>query len=176
MARGINKADAHKTNELYASGMSISEVSAETGVALSTIRFRLKSAGLLRSRADGVKIAAKKGRLGSGNRGKKRVFTEQWRKNISIARKGNGVGVSKKPNGYMEITMGENKGMGQHRVVMEAHLGRPLLTDEVVHHIDKDRSNNALENLELMSRSEHARHHAVEANETRKRDALGRYL
>lgn len=37
----------------------------------------------------------------------------------------------------------------EHRLVMEAHLGRLLLRREVVHHIDGDSLNNAIENLQL---------------------------
>ena len=37
----------------------------------------------------------------------------------------------------------------EHRLVMARSLGRPLLSHESVHHIDGDRKNNKLSNLQL---------------------------
>lgn len=39
--------------------------------------------------------------------------------------------------------------MLEHRYVMQAFIGRPLAKAETVHHRDGNRSNNAIENLEL---------------------------
>jgi hypothetical protein len=39
----------------------------------------------------------------------------------------------------------------EHRAAMEAHIGRALKPHETVHHIDGNRQNNAIENLELWS-------------------------
>ena len=50
----------------------------------------------------------------------------------------------------------------QHHYVMCESIGRPLLPDECVHHIDRDRTNNKLGNLLLLTHSEHGKLHALE--------------
>lgn len=47
-----------------------------------------------------------------------------------------------------------------HRVVMENHINRLLLPNEVVHHIDGNKFNNDISNLQLMDAKEHVKHHA----------------
>lgn len=42
---------------------------------------------------------------------------------------------------------------------MEQKLGRQLSSDEIVHHEDENKKNNHPDNLELMTRAEHIRHH-----------------
>mgnify|MGYP003609894025 CR=1 FL=1 len=45
---------------------------------------------------------------------------------------------------------------------MAEHLGRPLTKDECVHHKDRNKTNNSLENLQLLTLKEHVRLHAIE--------------
>lgn len=50
----------------------------------------------------------------------------------------------------------------EHRYLMERHLGRKLKSNEIVHHKDGDRFNNAIDNLEIVDRAKHASiHHLV---------------
>jgi hypothetical protein len=54
------------------------------------------------------------------------------------------------PDGYVMVRR-EGRYALEHRVVMEAAVGRPLRDDETVHHLNGDRADNRLENLELRS-------------------------
>lgn len=61
-------------------------------------------------------------------------------------------------NGYRMIYV-DGKRFYEHRYVMEQYLGRKLNRNEHVHHIDGNTINNVIENLELITASEHGRMH-----------------
>lgn len=171
MASGSNAA------ELYKSGMSIPEVSEETGIARSTLRFRFERQGILRSRSDGVRNAGTRGRLGSAMRGKTRVFSPDHCKNISASKRAaaeaTATGTSARSDGYVEYTRGPHKGRSVHVVIMEERLGRGLRLDEVVHHIDGDKHNNSHDNLALCTRAGHTRLHRREEKIARQENRDG---
>jgi len=68
-------------------------------------------------------------------------------------------------NGYTMVqrpkhVQADSKGYVRlHRLLMEEHIGRTLDLCEVVHHINGDKSDNRIENLEVMMKADHVRHH-----------------
>ena len=60
-------------------------------------------------------------------------------------------------HGYYRIG---KAGQHEHRKIFEDYIGRKLKPDEVIHHIDFDKTNNSIENLWLyQSKNEHTRVH-----------------
>ena len=63
--------------------------------------------------------------------------------------------------GYVRIRHGRSYVL-EHRLIVENYLGRNLAPVEVVHHIDGDKINNRIENLQLLkSHKEHVAQHNV---------------
>ncbi len=60
---------------------------------------------------------------------------------------------------YKKLKISRSETRDEHRVIMEQILGRSLGRNEVVHHKNGDRRDNRVENLEVMSLSEHSRNH-----------------
>lgn len=63
--------------------------------------------------------------------------------------------------GYIYIKI-DGKEVGEHVLVAEKKIGRRLEADEVVHHINGDKTDNRPENLQVMTNSEHVKlHHTL---------------
>lgn len=87
-----------------------------------------------------------------------KVYSLKSKKELYFSRSGYGgyytVQLSSKKKGI------KNKHYMVHRLVYEAFV-RPLLPNEEINHVDRDRNNNNLSNLVAMDKTEHRRlHHA----------------
>lgn len=75
----------------------------------------------------------------------------------------NYIGRTSHSHGYIVVS-GNKQVHLEHRVLMQQYLGRPLNADEVVHHINHDKMDNRITNLEVLSRSAHALKHWKEGS------------
>ena len=61
-------------------------------------------------------------------------------------------------NGY-KVLYNNGNPIKEHIFIMEQYLGRKLKENEVVHHINGNKLDNNIDNLQLLSREEHSRLH-----------------
>lgn len=103
-----------------------------------------------RTLSERIKLAYDTGRL--DKRGAK---CSKWKGGRSVDLRGY-VAIYVEPDDPMHIMCrnGRNS-VDEHRLVMARHIGRPLLSYEVVHHKNGVKGDNRIENLELMTASDH---------------------
>ena len=66
--------------------------------------------------------------------------------------------VYQRKDGYFQVSSGINQGKLLHRLIYEENFG-PIPEGFHIHHLDNDKNNNALENLVLISKSNHHKLH-----------------
>ena len=66
-------------------------------------------------------------------------------------------------NGYIQVVSGEYRNKFIHRLIWEKHNGK-IPNRYQIHHIDGNKLNNNISNLQLITPEEHTRHHMRENN------------
>jgi len=56
----------------------------------------------------------------------------------------------------------------EHRIIMEKHLGRKLKKEEIIHHINNNKTDNRIENLMICTRVEHINIHREDSKRKNK--------
>lgn len=137
-------------------GLSQRQIAGLCSVNIANVAYYVKRHGLFSGleRSERTKAALAE-RYPNGRRGE---LAGNWRG-------GRRSTTGNKPGGYIRLYAPDHPAavrgwVYEHRLVMEKKLGRLLTRGELVDHIDRNRSNNAPENLRLQaSRSQHVKDH-----------------
>ncbi len=144
--------------DLYRAGLSSIGIAKTIGRSKYYVLTQLRAAGVVRSQSDAAKLGfatgRRKKRIGSGRRIHSDGYIQLMVKDHPCADR----------FGYVL----------QHRLVMESAIGRFLKPSEDVHHINGNRQDNRIENLELLSRSAHISIHAKQRPRTQRGTFKGR--
>lgn len=128
MAERLGRQYEMQICNLYVNGLTQQEAANKVSVDVATVQRVLRRYGIATIR--GGRGAANNRWAGGKRHGK---YVEVW-----IA-EDHRFACMRRPNGSVT----------EHRLVMAEHLGRPLLSTETVHHINGDRYDNRLDNLQL---------------------------
>ena len=156
---------------------TIKEISDILGVSVGTVFNYIKKYDIkTRPRiTEKTKKKISQSLIGKETKRKDRKLSEETKRKISESHKGKtfkpskyGGHTKKRGDGYISVYKpnhpyaSKDGYVMEHILVMENHIGRYLAKDEVVHHINKNRCDNRLENLQLMTFKEHAGLHMKE--------------
>lgn len=160
---------------------TMSQIGEMLGVNAVAIYYRLKKFGIpTRDKHDhpiSDRVRDNARRVGRNRKGAK--HTDEAKRKMSKAQAGKlnkpskYGGHTKNRSGYLYVYCPSHPYCSsdgyvmEHRLVMENSIGRYLEKDEVVHHINKNKKDNRIENLQLMTRSEHAKLHTEMKHKTR---------
>lgn len=172
--------DDTKIYELYfEKEMTIKQVAKELGISTGSVCNHIKKNGWTSRRPAYNKVGTHlteehKQKISQYHKGK--VLSNETRAKMSKSKFVGGVGYKKlRKDGYVEIHFPEHPSASkngvilEHHLVMECVLGRRLRKDEVVHHINHNRSDNRVENLVVMTNSEHAFLHQEERRKNKEK-------
>lgn len=136
--------------------LSVLQIAPILGVGIHTVYNNLRRYNIpARSTGEATRLAFREGRAYNAMG----VKSSNWRGGRYKA-KDRYVFVAIEPSDPLYIMRRSGKNyIAEHRLVMAGHLGRPLKSNELVHHINEIRDDNRIENLRLVTRRIHSNTH-----------------
>ena len=142
----------------WGDGLSISDIAKRTNMSQSGVLHLMTVYGIKRRTLSMAVSIARKDKK-SSYVGRKQTPEEIAKRVATRKRNHAPQGVYDAGRGYLRFTVGPHAGRQVHDVIMEEHIGRKLLPNECVHHINGDKRDNRIENLQLMTVGEHSSLH-----------------
>lgn len=158
------------------SEMPMWKIADNVNIAVGTVYNVLKRNGIT-SRKDtgGVRKHTEESKLKISIAQKGKTVSEETKKKISESRKMHQCGHKKnRCDGYIALyypdypSSSKDGYVMEHIYIMEQSIGRKLNDDEVVHHINKIKNDNRIENLMVMTKHDHMSMHMKERHANRK--------
>lgn len=171
--------DKEELSKFYSLGYSMKEIADNLDMSVGKVHkyFVIYN---IKPRNWGSKNEYAREKISNANKGNKYALgskrTEEQKEKIRIASTKKGIGHKKtRKDGYIAIYFPDHPKSNkdgyimEHDLVMECFIGRWLKDDEVVHHKNKIKNDNRIENLQLMSFREHASYHMKERHNLKRK-------
>lgn len=178
----MNSVSREKLHKLYAiDGKTMKAISEELGIAVGKIHRLIHEYEIPVKKASDYEITEKQREAGrrAGSCKKGKTLSKEQRLKISESKKIHKPGhIKHRSDGYRSLyypdyPSSNNAGyVMEHVYIMEQHIGRQLRDNECVHHINFNRADNRIENLKLMTKSEHMSYHMKLRNAKKRGDDL----
>ena len=152
-------------------GKAINKIASELNVSVGKVFNYLNKYGIETRKhlTENQKKAISNSNKGRVSPLKGKHLSEETRKKISESHTLKGAGHKKtRQDGYIALYYPSHPRSNkegyimEHIYVMEQYIGRPLKSDEVVHHINHKRDDNRINNLQVMTFKEHCSLHMRE--------------